>query len=141
MKQTIRAVIDTNIVLSALVFGSGKMGIFRQQWQHNQFTPIASKVTITELIRVLAYPKFKLTPTEREDLLADYLPFCETIQTPVELPEIPPCRDPCDEPFLQLAIFGQADYLVTGDKDLLILADIFTCPIVTVEHFLSILTT
>jgi uncharacterized protein len=139
MAPIIRVVIDTNIVLSALVFSGGKVGVFRQLWQNNQFMPIVSKVTITELIRVLAYPKFKLTPTDREDLLADYLPFCETIQTPIDLPEIPPCRDPLDEPFLHLAIFGKADYLVTGDRDLLILADTFPCSIVTAEQFLDIL--
>jgi uncharacterized protein len=139
MTPIIRVVIDTNIVLSALVFSGGKVGVFRQLWQNNQFRPIVSKVTITELIRVLAYPKFKLTPTDREDLLADYLPFCETIQTPIDLPEIPPCRDPFDEPFLHLAIFGQADYLVTGDRDLLILTDTFPCSIITAEQFLEIL--
>ncbi len=135
MTQISRVVIDTNIVLSALVFSGGRIGTFRQRWQSNQFTPIVSKATITELIRVLAYPKFKLTPIEREDLLADYLPFCETVQTPIELPEIPVCRDPDDQPFLDLAMFGQADYLVTGDHDLLILAGSFKCPIVTAENF------
>jgi uncharacterized protein len=139
MTQISRIVIDTNIVLSALVFSGGRLGTLRQRWQSGQFTPIVSKATITELIRVLAYPKFKLTPIEREDLLADYLPFCETIPTPIELPEIPSCRDPFDTPFLHLAIFGQADYLVTGDRDLLSLAGSFKCPIITAEQFLAIL--
>jgi uncharacterized protein len=86
---------------------------------------------------VLAYPKFKLTPIDREELLADYLPFCETVQMPIELPQIPPCRDPADEPFLYLALVGAADYLVTGDQDLLSLADVFNCPIVTATNFLE----
>jgi uncharacterized protein len=135
--QTIRAVIDTNILLSALVFSSGKLSRFRQLWQDGEFEPLVSKLTVTELIRVLAYPKFKLTSTEREDLLADYLPFCETVTMPTELPQIPACRDPYDEPFLHLAVIGRADYLVTGDRDLLSLADVFECPIVTAEQFLS----
>jgi uncharacterized protein len=58
---TIRAVIDTNIILSALVFSSGKVGIFRQLWQESHSQPLVSKPTVTELIRVLAYPKFKYT--------------------------------------------------------------------------------
>jgi uncharacterized protein len=135
--QTIRAVIDTNILLSALVFSSGKLSRFRQLWQDGEFEPLVSKPTVTELIRVLAYPKFKLTSTEREDLLADYLPFCKTVTMPTELPQIPACRDPYDEPFLHLAVIGRADYLVTGDRDLLSLADVFECPIVTAEQFLS----
>lgn len=133
-----RVVIDTNILVSALIFSSGRVAIFRQLWQENQFQPLVSQATVIELIRVLAYPKFKLNPTERADLLADYLPFCETVQIPVELPQIPPCRDPDDQPFLHLAIVGQADYLVTGDRDLLSLADVFDCPIVTAEYFLEI---
>ena len=132
-----RAVIDTNILLSALIFSGGKVAIFRQLWQEDRFQPLVSKLTAIELIRVLAYPKFKLTPIEREDLLADYLPFCETVKMPIELPHIPPCRDPNDEPFLHLAIVGAADYLVTGDRDLLTLADVFNCPIVTAERFLE----
>jgi uncharacterized protein len=136
---SLRAVIDTNILVSALIFNGGKVGIFRQLWQENQFQPLVSRSTVTELIQVLAYAKFKLTFAEQQDLLADYLPFCETIAMPIELPEIPACRDPYDEQFLHLAIFGRADYLVTGDQDLLSLADIFDCPIVTAEQFLSVL--
>jgi uncharacterized protein len=137
--RSLRVVIDTNILVSALIFTGGKVGVFRQLWQDNQFQPLVSRSTVTELIRVLAYPKFKLTLAEQQDLLADYLPFCETIAMPIELPNIPACRDPYDEQFLQLAIFGRADYLVTGDQDLLSLADIFDCPIVTAEQFLSVL--
>jgi uncharacterized protein len=139
MTRLLRVVIDTNILVSALIFSTGKVAIFRKLWQDNQFQPLVSRATVTELIRVLAYPKFKLTSSEREDLLADYLPFCETVQLPVELPQIPPCRDPDDETFLHLSIVGRADYLVTGDRDLLSLADVFDCPIVPAEHFLEIL--
>lgn len=137
MTRLLRVVIDTNILLSALIFSGGRVGVFRPLWQDHRFQPLVSKPTVTELIRVLAYPKFKLTPAEREDLLADYLPFCETVIMPLELPKIPICRDPFDESFLHLAIVGQADYLVTGDRDLLVLADIFDCPIVTSAQFLD----
>jgi predicted nucleic acid-binding protein len=77
----LRVVIDTNLVLSALVFG-GNIVRLRLAWQNECFTPLASKATITELIRVLAYPKFKLKTTEQEDLLSDYLPFCDTVLMP-----------------------------------------------------------
>jgi uncharacterized protein len=133
-RQSLRVVIDTNLVVSALVFG-GTVAKLRFAWQNGRLIPLASKVTISELIRVLAYPKFKLIRTEQEDLLSDYLPFCDTVLMPAQLPAVPNCRDRFDEPFLILALVGQADYLVTGDLDLLCLANSFFCPIVTVEQF------
>lgn len=133
-----RVVIDTNIIVSALIFG-GRVSRLRLAWQDDRFTPLVSKATTTELIRVLAYPKFQLTPTEQEDLLSDYILFCEAVAMPDLLPVIPECRDPFDEPFLVLAVVGEADYLVTGDRDLLSLKDNFSCPIVTVEDFFGLL--
>ncbi|MEZ2224675.1 putative toxin-antitoxin system toxin component, PIN family [Microcoleus sp.] len=131
-----RVVIDTNLVLSALVFG-GRLSRLRLAWQNNRFIPLASEVTIAELVRVLTYPKFKLTNSEQEDLLSDYLPFCDTVLIPDTLPVVPECRDPFDIPFLLLAVVGQADYLVTGDGDLLCLSDNFSCPILTIDEFLT----
>lgn len=134
MIGTLRVVIDTNLVLSALVFG-GKVAQLRFSWQNRQFIPLISKATTTELIRVLAYPKFRLTKTEQEDLLSDYLPYCEIVKMPRNLPSIPQCRDIFDEKFLLLAKVAKADYLVTGDKDLLSIEDDFTCSIITMERF------
>jgi uncharacterized protein len=133
-----RVVIDTNLVLSALVFG-GRLSRLRFAWQNNRFIPLASEVTIAELVRVLTYPKFKLTNSEQEDLLSDYLPFCDTVLMPDTLPVVPECRDPFDIPFLLLAVVGQANYLVTGDRDLLCLSDNFSCPILTVDQFLTVI--
>jgi len=77
---------------------------------------------IEELIQALTYPKFQLSASEQESLLADYLPFCEVVSTESEskkVPRIPKCRDPADEKFLMLAVVGQAAMIVSGDKDLL----------------------
>lgn len=137
MGSGLRVVIDTNLVLSALVFGGGTAKL-RLAWQDARFTPLASKATITELIRVLAYPKFQLTASEQEELLADYLPFCETVLIPDILTAIPNCRNPFDAPFLVLAMVGKADYLVTGDHDLLEITDRFICPIVTAVQFFTV---
>ena len=133
-----RVVIDTNIIVSALIFG-GKVSRLRLAWQDDLFIPLVSKATTTELIRVLAYPKFKLTPTEQEDLISDYILFCEAVTMPDRLPVIPECRDPFDVAFLLLAVVSEADYLVTGDRDLLSLKDNFSCPIITAEDFINII--
>ena len=135
---SLRVVIDTNIIVSALIFG-GKVSRLRLAWQNDLFIPLVSKATTTDLIRVLAYPKFKLTPTEQEDLISDYILFCEAVAMPDRLPVIPECRDPFDVPFLLLAVVSEADYLVTGDHDLLSLKDNFSCPIITAEDFINII--
>ena len=79
---------------------------------------------------MLAYPKFCLTDYEREELLSDYLPWCETV-TVAEPPSVPEYRDPYDRPFLEPALAGQADALVTGDEDILALSSDFSVPILT----------
>ena len=132
-----RVVLDTNLVLSALVFQSGRLAPLRMFWQRGVITPLVSRLTVAELIRALGYPKFKLAAAEQNELLADYLPCCETVRIPDPPPVTPDCRDPADIPFLQLALVGKAESLVTGDKDLLVLADTFPCPILTAEAFLA----
>jgi len=139
MSRPPRVVLDTNLVLSALVFAQGRLAVLRRAWQSGHCVPLVSKATTAELIRVLAYPKFKLSDEDQQELLADYLPWCTTVRIPNPPPATPDCRDPFDLPFLQLAVAGKADYLVSGDQDLLILADRFDCPIVSAEQFIKTL--
>jgi len=139
MSQPPRVVLDTNLVLSALVFSQGRLAVLRHAWQDGRLVPLVSKATTAELIRVLAYPKFKLEAEARQELLADYLPWCATVRIPNPPPATPVCRDVYDQPFLQLTVAGQADYLVSGDLDLLSLAGQIPCPIVTADTFLKTL--
>lgn len=134
-----RIVLDTNVLLSALLFHAGSLSWLRGAWQSETIRPLASHDTTSELIRVLAYPKFHLTTQEREDLLADFLPWCETI-TISETPDVPDCRDPFDRPFLELARVANADALVSGDKDLLALAPAFSIPIISPRELQKSLT-
>jgi putative PIN family toxin of toxin-antitoxin system len=140
MSRPPRVVIDTNLVLSTLVFANGRLAALRRAWQARQCVPLVSRTTTTELVRVLAYPKFKLDEAARQELLADYLPWCVTVHIPNPPPATPECRDPYDQPFLQLAVVGQADYLVSGDRDLLSLDGQIHCPIISGERFLHLFT-
>ncbi|MDP2808978.1 MAG: putative toxin-antitoxin system toxin component, PIN family [Rhodocyclaceae bacterium] len=137
MKTSPRVVLDTNVVLSALVFAQGSLAPLRQAWQRAACHPLVSKATTEELMRVLAYPKFRLGEQDRRELLADYLPYCTTVRVPSMLPPMPTCRDVCDLPFLELAAAGKADSLVTGDRDLLALSGSAACPIVTADEFMA----
>ena len=131
----VRPVLDTNILISALLFHFGALSWLRGAWRSGRIRPLAGQQTTTELIRVLAYPKFALSDGERQELLDDYLPFCEPVAVPEPPPAVPACRDPFDRPFLELALAGRADALVTGDADLLTLATDFSVPIVSPAAF------
>lgn len=119
MSAPLRVVLDTNVVLSALVFGGGTAGRLRLGWQQGVFAPLASTATAQELVRVLAYPKFCLSKLEQDELLADYLPYTQAVRIPQPPPTVPECRDPLDVPFMHLAVAGKAQVLVSGDRDLL----------------------
>ena len=137
MRSRPHVVLDTNVVLSALLFGGGAPGELRRAWQRVDFVPLASTDTMRELIRVLAYPKFALTAAERDQLLSDYLPVVRSVQLPVQRPRLPACRDPFDQPFLELAAAGKADALVSGDRDLLALSGATRFAILTPAAFLE----
>jgi putative PIN family toxin of toxin-antitoxin system len=114
----LRVVFDTNTVVSALVFASAHLSWLRGHWRVDGGTPLVSQATVDELVRVLAYAKFELGRGEIEALLGDYLPFAEVIEVP-DHPSAPRCRDPDDQMFVDLALQGNADVLVTGDAALL----------------------
>lgn len=139
MGAPLRVVLDTNVVLSALVFGGGAAGRVRRAWQHGAVLPLASTATVKELVRVLAYPKFRLSQAEQDELLADYLPYTKTVRIPQPPPQVPACRDVLDAPFMHLAVAGRAHVLVSGDQDLLAIAEAFeqasACPVLTLDAF------
>jgi len=126
----LRLVLDTNVLVSALLFAGGRLEWLRRAWQDGAVTPLMSRETADELLRVFGYPKFRLSSQERDELLADVLPYCETVASVATDLSIA-CRDPEDRKFLALAVSGQADALVTGDVDLLDLAGRFEIPITT----------
>ena len=127
-----RIVFDTTIVVSALLFASGRVAWLRQHWRDAGCVPLVSRPTAAELTRVLAYPKFRLSADDRTELLAEYLPYCKIIEPSRRCKTI--CRDPNDQPFLDLAQSGKAD-LVTGDQNLLTLAGQTTFLIETPEAY------
>jgi putative PIN family toxin of toxin-antitoxin system len=131
-----RVVLDTSVVLSALVFAGPLAARVRIGWQAGRFVPLASTATAQELMRVLAYPKFKLPADDQQELLADYMPWVQVVRIPDPPPAVPPCRDPFDAPFLHLAVAGKAQALASGDRDLLALAGAKgLCAVLTVDAF------
>ena len=99
-----------------------------------RLVPLLSQETFAEFRRVLAYPKFRLTPAEISMIVEEeLLHFAEVVEATVDASGI--CRDPHDDKFLSLAASGRADYLITGDQDLLVLRSFEKVRIVTVSEF------
>ena len=126
----LRLVIDTNILISTLLFPTETFIRMRRGWEARTIIPIVSDDTIAEFRRVLAYSKFGLPVNRQINLLLYYLNWCERVIVRDGI-DVPECRDLNDIPFLQLALAGRADALITGDQDLLALAPAFAVPIIT----------
>ncbi|MCH7935378.1 MAG: putative toxin-antitoxin system toxin component, PIN family [Gemmatimonadetes bacterium] len=116
--MTPRVVLDSNVVVSALLFPQGRLTWIRHTWMRRDYVPLVSAATSKELIRVLAYPKFGLAPEAIEALLSDYLPFAETVRFVPGEAFVPETPDPDDRIFMELAVAGEASLLVTGDRAL-----------------------
>lgn len=111
----------------------------RDRWTTGSIQPLVSRATVDELIRVLAYPKFKLSGPEIDTVLAAYLPFTDTVdvRSARDEPTLPACDDPDDQEFLYLTLDGGAEALGTGNDDLLRLRDHAPFPILTPAQFKS----
>ena len=127
--RPLRVVLDTNVAVSALVFREGRLAWLREAWEAGRVVPIVSAETVAELVRVLAYPKLKLSDEETKNVLAHYMEHAEAVREVSASVRIPECRDPDDRIFLRLAHAARVDALVTGDEDLVALAGPSRIPI------------
>jgi putative PIN family toxin of toxin-antitoxin system len=129
-------VVDTNVLLSALLF-RGKPSRLHALWKSRRVTPKANRFIIREYARVLTYDKFKLTVEEISTILnEEILPYFIIVKPESkDIPHIP--KDPDDIHFLQAAIDGDADYLISGDAHLLNLNGKYRFSIITPAEFLD----
>ena len=112
-----RVVLDTNVVVSALLF-TGISSKLVSLWQHGAITPMVSRSILEEYLRVLSYPKFKLTEGEIKGLIQEeLLPYVEVVKRQRRLRVVE--RDPSDDKFVECAVAGKAHIIISGDKGLL----------------------
>jgi len=117
-----RAVVDTGILISALIRPQGMIGDVLRALRDGRFTPIYSTPMVVEIIDVLGRPKFQEKYNIQPDdmtALVNFLRLRGELVVPNR--EITACRDPKDNKFLEAALAGEADAIVTGDDDLLVL--------------------
>jgi len=115
---------DTNVLVSALLFG-GDPGELITLWKGQRIQPLSSREIMEEYLRVLAYPKFRLTEEEIEYLVSqEVLPFFEVITVQLGQPFV--IDDPSDDKFIWCALEGNAEAIISSDQHLLSLS---SCPV------------
>ena len=136
MTPRLRLVFDTNVIVSADLFEDSvperalslalDLGML-----------LLSEALIEELRAVLSRPRFDryATRPEREEFLRDLIREAATIAI---TQQIQACRDPNDDKILELAVNGDADYIVTGDDDLLAMNPFRGIEIIRPAEFLAI---
>ncbi|MBD2189495.1 putative toxin-antitoxin system toxin component, PIN family [Pseudanabaena mucicola] len=134
--KTDRIVFDTNVIVSALMFPrSAPRQAFNIAYSTGKI--LVSTVTILELEEVLSRKKFEkyFSIEERIQFVARFFADAEIIEINEK---IIACRDRKDDKFLELAVNGKANYIITGDQDLLVLNPFQDIAIISVSDYLSL---
>jgi len=130
-----RVVIDTNVVISAFLFGGGP-GELIALWKSGRIQPLASKEIVDEYLRVLTYPKFRLTPEEINFILyQEILPHFGIVRA--KPGRVIVGDDPSDDKFIRCAEAGKAKTIVSSDHHLLRLKSFGAIRILTPARFLA----
>ncbi len=118
-----RVVLDTNVYVSSVILSRGTPFEILEAWRNQAYILTTSEAIIAEIARVLRYPRIRDRYAITE---ADISRLVSSLRTDALI--VPDadlahsiCADPDDDKFLACAAIAQADYLVTGDPDLLIL--------------------
>lgn len=130
-----RVVIDTNVLISAALFDQSVPAQARNHVVHHG-KMVATEQTFAALTGRLLTPKFDrfVSRAERESLLRSLHPIVDVVSV---VQVVRACRDPKDDMFLEAAVNGRADVIVTGDQDLLVLHPFAGIAILTPADYLA----
>lgn len=133
-----RAVIDTGVLVSALIRKQGTTGDVLRALRDGRFTAIYTTDIVVEIIDVLGRAKFRAKyHIEPDDIttLVNLIRLRGELVVPNK--KVTACRDPKDDKFLEAAIAAQADCIVSGDADLLDMTPFQETPILRPAEFLA----
>ena len=133
--QTDRIVLDTNIFISGLLSATSPPArVLELAVRQGQL--LASVDTQQELVRTMLSERFDryVSRARREALLVRIAPLVDLVAS---TQVVRACRDPKDDKFLEAAVNGRADVLITGDQDLLVLNPFAGIPIMTPAQYLE----
>lgn len=130
-----RAVLDTNIFISSVL--GGKLSVIIDEWKAGRFKLIVSEAIAREYLDVINRPKFKIPQIEIVTA-SEYLLQNAEFVTPEEKVVVI-VADPADNKFLEAAVAGKVDYIVSGDRHLLDLGSFSGIPIIKAVDFIALL--
>lgn len=115
-----RVVVDTGILVSGLIRAQGTIGDVLRALRNGHFVAIYSTAMMVELVDICTRPSFRTKYHIRPDDITTLVNLVR-LRGELVIPQrvITVCRDPKDDKFLEAALAGQAEILVTGDADLL----------------------
>ncbi len=136
-----RAVLDTNVIVSGILKKESPPGRLMEALFEGRFVAVTASALLEELVRVLVYPRIRQRYRIREEESEAVVAALTLLADLVELPKVSwkASRDPDDDPFLICALKGRAEYVVTGDQDLLTLSSFRGVELITPESFLKLL--
>ena len=119
-----RVVIDTNIFISGLIIPHGYPYMVLSLWKNDNFLLLVNDLLISEMVEVLSRPKIQHKYGVDLKQIGVLVALLDKFADKVEKNIVNPVkvRDKKDQYILDLALSGKADYLITGDEDLLSLA-------------------
>ena len=130
-----KVVLDTNILVSGLMYPASTPGRIIAAWSEAQFDVVTTHEQLAEIGRVLGYPKIRRILKWDDDRIERFIErvYHRVDVVDAEASEFEALRDPADSPILGALVAAQADLVVTGDRDLLVLRNRF--PIETPAEF------
>lgn len=133
-----RAVVDTGVLVSALIHRQGTTGEVLRALRDGRFTTIYSTDILVEIIDVLGRPTLRVKyhiELDEISIVINLIRLRGDLVIPAR--KVTMCRDPKDDKFLEAALAGGADCIVSGDGDLLNLTSFENIPILRPAEFLA----
>lgn len=128
-----RVVLDTNIIISSVL--GGALVLILEKWDEKKFTVVVTTDVISEYFEVLNRPKFNLKQETIDKINRYIYQFSEFVVPEEEIRFIE--DDPKDDKFLEAAVSGKVDFIVSGDSHLLAIKEFRSIPIITGREFLD----